>query len=331
VAVDTAGNVYVADTFNYNIRKINSAGMVTTLAGKAGFIGSADGTGSAARFKFPKGVAADASGNVYVADTENCSIRKITSAGVVTTLAGSPEIEGSADGTGSAARFRYPSGVAVDTNGNVYVADSGNAVIRRITATGVVTTLSESDGSPAQLYYPCGVAVDASGNVYVAETSANRVRFGAPISLTSNQAWLQAYFGTTSGTGSAAPTLDANKNGIPNILEYALGGDPVGNSTGTGILPRGGIDQTAGCLVLDFTRYTDRNDITLTVQAASSVAGPWIDLARSVNGNTFSVITPGALVSEMGVGTSRSVSVCDIHQMTDPANPKRFMRLVVNQ
>jgi hypothetical protein len=211
------------------------------------------------------------------------------------------------------------------------VADFGNSAIRRITATGVVTTLTGSNGSPAQFYDPRGVAVDASGNVYVADTSANRVRLATPITLTSNQAWLQTYFGTTSGTGTAAPTFDANENGIPNILEYALGGDPVGNSTGTGILPKGGIDQTAGCLVLDFTRYTDRNDITLTVQAAGSCAGPWIDLARSINGNTFSVITQGAVVSEIGVGTTRSVSVCDIHQTTDPAHPKRFMRLVVSQ
>src|SRR5258708_4857856 len=96
----------------------------TTLAGQA-LIGSADGTGSAARFNYPSGVATDSSGNVYVADAVNQTIRKITPAGVVTTLAGLAGITGSADGTGSAARFFYPFGVATDSAGNVYVADSG--------------------------------------------------------------------------------------------------------------------------------------------------------------------------------------------------------------
>ena len=124
MAVDSSGNVYVADTGNDTIRKITPAGVVTTLAGSAGNVGSADGTGSAARFYYPLGVAVDSSGNVYVADTDNYTIRQITPAGVVTTLAGLAGNSGSADGTGSAARFYYPSGVAVDSTGNVYVADS---------------------------------------------------------------------------------------------------------------------------------------------------------------------------------------------------------------
>src|SRR6266581_5072188 len=102
----------------------------TTLAGQAS-IGSADGTGSAARFDYPWGMATDSSGNVYVADTYNYTIRKITPAGVVTTLAGLAGSSGSADGTGSAARFNRPSGVATDSSGNVYVADYGNSTIRR--------------------------------------------------------------------------------------------------------------------------------------------------------------------------------------------------------
>src|SRR6266852_3937063 len=110
VATDSSGNVYVADIFNNTIRKITPAGVVTTLAGLAGSGGSADGTGSAARFYLPYGVATDSSGNVYVADTSNNTIRKITPAGVVTTLAGLAGVTGSADGTGSAARCYNPSG-----------------------------------------------------------------------------------------------------------------------------------------------------------------------------------------------------------------------------
>ena len=142
VAVDSTGNVYVADNGNDTIRKVTPAGVVTTLAGLAGSSGSADGTGSAARFYGPSGVAVDSAGNVYVADTGNYTIRKVTPAGVVTTLAGLAGTEGSADGTGSAARFSYPSGVAVDSAGNVYVADTGNNTIRKVTPAGVVTTLA---------------------------------------------------------------------------------------------------------------------------------------------------------------------------------------------
>ena len=96
---------------------VQAAVVVTTLAGSAGFDGSADGTGSAARFTFPRSVAVDSSGNVYVADTYNHTIRKVTPGGVVTTLAGSAGVVGSADGTGSAARFNQPGGVAVDSSG----------------------------------------------------------------------------------------------------------------------------------------------------------------------------------------------------------------------
>src|SRR5206468_2486279 len=136
VATDTSGNVYVADTDNNTIRKITPARKSATQAGQAGSFGSADGTGSAARFNHPWGVATDSSGNVYVADIDNHTIRKITPAGVVTALAGLavyPGSPGSADGTGSAARFKYPSGVATDTSGNVYVADLYNHTIRKIT------------------------------------------------------------------------------------------------------------------------------------------------------------------------------------------------------
>ena len=148
--MDGSGNVYVADTGNNTIRKITPAGVVSTLAGMAGSSGSADGTGSAARFYYPFGVAVDGSGNVYVADTYNNTIRKITPAGVVSTLAGTAGSSGSADGTGSAAQFYYPCGVAVDGSGNVYVADTDNYTIRKITPAGVVSTLAGLAGKFGQ-------------------------------------------------------------------------------------------------------------------------------------------------------------------------------------
>jgi sugar lactone lactonase YvrE len=209
VAVDASGIVYVADQNNNKIRKINPAGVVTTLAGSGG-TGSADGTGTAASFNAPTGVAADASGNVYVADYSNNKIRKINSAGVVTTLAGSGGL-GSTDGTGTAASFYHPYGVAVDASGNVYVADEGNQKIRKIDSAGVVTTLAGSgnygstDGtsSAASFDNPSGVAVDASGNVYVADSGNNKIRKISSAGIVTTLAGGNGY-GSTDGTGAAA-------------------------------------------------------------------------------------------------------------------------------
>ena len=147
VAVDGAGTLYVAEYGSHAIRKLTPGGAVTLLAGSPGNPGSTDGIGSAARFNHPAGLAVDSSGNVYVADQGNETIRKITPAGVVTTLAGTAGAQGSDDGTGALARFFNPQGVAVDTAGMVYVADQGNDTIRKITPTGVVTTLAGTAGA----------------------------------------------------------------------------------------------------------------------------------------------------------------------------------------
>jgi hypothetical protein len=174
VAVDIFGNVFVADTYNHTIRKIDASGVVTTLAGAAGVEGSDDGTGSAARFKYPYSVAVDGSGNLYVADSGNHAIRRITSAGVVSTLAGMPGVEGSVSGAGRAAQFRYPVGVALDASGNLYVGDHGNRTLRKITKAGDVSNLAGAprltggtDGTrgAARFNSPGAVASDATGNL----------------------------------------------------------------------------------------------------------------------------------------------------------------------
>ena len=231
IALDAAGNLYVADSLNDTIRKITPAGVVTTLAGTAGASGSADGTGSAARFLYPYGMAVDAAGNVYVADLNNDTIRKITPAGVVTTLAGMARAFGSTDGTGSAARFSNPSGVAVDAGGNVYVADAGNDTLREITPGGVVTTLAgtpgasgsaDGQGSAAQFYAPGGVAVDSAGNLYVADTSNCTIRKGTSIfpMIETPPSSLSVFFGSTAAfsvgaSGSATLSYQWQLNGVP--------------------------------------------------------------------------------------------------------------------
>jgi len=213
VAVDGAGNVYVADENNSTVRKVTPGGMVTTLAGLAGGPGSADGTESAARFNRPLGVAVDSAGNVYVADCANDTIRKVTPAGGVTTLAGLAGAQGSADGTGSAARFYSPGGVAVDSTGNVYVADSYNHAIRKITPAGGVTTLAglagiagfaDGLGSAARFYVPASVAVDPAGNVYVADQFNQSIRKISPAGLVATLAGQVENAGSADGVGRAA-------------------------------------------------------------------------------------------------------------------------------
>lgn len=209
VAVDGAGNVYVADANNHKIRKITPGCVVTTFAG-SGAQGSADGTATAASFNSPFGVAVEGGGTVYVADTFNNKIRKITPGGVVTTLAGSG-VPGNEDGTGTVASFTHPSSVAVDGSGNVYVADFGANKIRKITSGGVVTTFAGSGGqgsadgagAAASFYFPSGVALDGGGNVYVADYYNNKIRKISPGGVVTTLAGSGAQ-GSADGTGTAA-------------------------------------------------------------------------------------------------------------------------------
>ena len=169
LALDKAGNVYVADYRNNTIRKVTSAGAVVTLAGLASSAGSADGVGDDARFYWPAAVAVDDTGNVYVADTGNNTIRKITSAGEVTTVAGLAGVPGGADGVAGNARFNKPQGITVDDAGNLYVADSNNNSIRQITPAGVVRTIAGSTNFDSVF----AITLNNSSNIYVLNSLAN--------------------------------------------------------------------------------------------------------------------------------------------------------------
>jgi serine/threonine protein kinase, bacterial len=221
VAVDSSGNVYVAEYGNNDIRKITPEGVVTLFAGSSSATaGHADGTGSAASFWNPTGVAVDSSGNVYVADESNNEIRMITPAGVVTTFAGSTTA-GNSNGTGTAASFSAPNGIAIDSSGNLWVTDSLNNEIRKITTPGAVVTTACGNGTAgmtngsscasAEFHTPTAIAVDtSSGNLFVADTGNNQIR---EITISTNTVSLFAgsptgASGSNNATGSAA-TFDA--------------------------------------------------------------------------------------------------------------------------
>ena len=198
VAVDETGSLYIVDTWNHRIRKVDSAGIVTTVAGSGttgesggGFSGDG-GPAVEAQLRFPGGAALDGSGSLYIVDTWNHRIRKVDSAGIMTTIAGSGTTGEGGGGFGGdggpavEARLRYPYGVTVDETGNLYIADARNHRIRKVDSAGIVTTIAGSgtegyggDGGPAvraQLSHPQGVALDGSGNLYIADAWNHRIR-----------------------------------------------------------------------------------------------------------------------------------------------------------
>ena len=189
ITVDPSGNVYTAEFGGHVVRKITPGGTVTTLAGSPATAGYADGTGTSARFNSMLGIVVDSSGNLFVTDSVNRVIRKITPAGVVTTFAGTPGVVGFVDGPGATAKFARPAGIAIDAWDYLYVTDADNGAVRRISPSGVVETLAgagalatvtNGTGPAARFYYPAGIAVDPLRNIYVVEVEAHVLRKGSP-------------------------------------------------------------------------------------------------------------------------------------------------------
>lgn len=242
-AVDSAGVLYIADQYNHTIRKVTTAGVVTTLAGLAGASGHVDGVGAAARFASPTGIAVDAAGNVYVSDSASFTIRKIDPAGSVSTIAGTAYSSGSSDGPGASALFWVPLAVATDATGNVYVSDTLNRTIRKITQAGVVSTLAgtagmsgtiDAAGPAARFEEPLGLAADAAGNLYVADS--NNIRKITPAgAVTSVASYNRSMRGVTliSQFQLAVTTAGYNVIGInfASPLQYNFTGflQPVDN------------------------------------------------------------------------------------------------------
>jgi sugar lactone lactonase YvrE len=226
VAVDAAGNIYVADS-SPTIRRITPQGVVTTLAGTANGVGTQDGTGSAARFNFPAGITIDPNGNMFVADTNNHTIRKITPGGVVTTFAGLGGVAGDQDGTGSQARFDSPWDVVSDSRGNLYVADTFNNKIRMIEPSGVVTTFAGSGafgdddgiGTGASFIYPISITVDAARNLYVSDWGNDTIR-----KITQG-----GVVTTVAGSSLAAESADGIGSAARFNSPYGIVSDAAGN------------------------------------------------------------------------------------------------------
>lgn len=303
IAVDIGGNVYVADTFDCDIRKITPAGVVTTLAGTGGS-GYADGTGTAAVFNAPQGIAVDTVGNVFVADTYNGVIRKITPAGLVSTIAGAAGAFGSSDGIGVAARFGKPTALVLDSGGNIYVTDAGFNTVRKITASGMVSTLAGTPGvtgaddglgGAATFNDPTGIAVDRQGNVFVEDTGNNTIRVITPAGLVSTFAGKTAVTGQADGVGAGAsfdgPTSVAS-DGAGNVYVADTVNNVIRRITSAGIVTT--FAGTAG--------VTGHADGTASAASFKGLAGIATDMAGNVyvsdsGNNAIRMITPAGVVS----------------------------------
>jgi sugar lactone lactonase YvrE len=188
LALDGAGNLFIPDSGNHTIRKLVLAtGAVTTVAGLANMSGSADGIGTAARFRYPGAAFFDGAGNLFISEVQNHTVRKLSLAtGEVTTLCGSPRMSGSADGIGNLARFFEPRGVALDGRGNLFIADSENDTLRKLDlSSGMVTTplgatpktgVVDGTGAAARFFLPRAAVADGAGNLYVADTQNYTIR-----------------------------------------------------------------------------------------------------------------------------------------------------------
>ena len=263
MAVDGFGNLYIADTENHRIRRVNPSGIITTVAGtgETGFSGD-NGPAVRARLYYPRGVAVDAAGNLFIGDAYNHRIRRVDPSGIITTIVGTGEPGFSGDGGPAvAAQLLGPQGVAADGAGNLYVADSVNFRIRRVDPSGMIITIAgtgkqgySGDGGPAtgaRLNVPEGVAVDAAGNLFIGDAYNHRIRRVDPSGTITTIAGTgkQGYSGDGGPaiaariSGPSGLTVDGNGNLYFSGSERVRKIDPSGSITtivGSGVSGAGG-------------------------------------------------------------------------------------------
>lgn len=255
IAVDKNGNVYTTEYGSSIVRKITPDGIVSTLAGKDNALGFADGISNEARFNRPHGIAVDKFLNVYVADMKNCTIRKISPNGKVETVAGVPEVKGSSDGQSLKATFNQPEGIAVNSKGYIYVADTYNFIIREISTDGNVKTIAgkagiagSADGKTVQSRFnmPIGIAIDGTDYIYVVDADYDgnmpgncTIRKINPKGVVTTLAGITGQTGCTDGKGSLATFnrpvgITVSKEGIIYIADTE--GDIIRKITADGIV-----------------------------------------------------------------------------------------------
>ncbi|HYM74610.1 MAG TPA: choice-of-anchor D domain-containing protein [Candidatus Dormibacteraeota bacterium] len=355
IASDSSGNVYIDDSHNYMVRElVNSTGLVNFFAGNGTYGYTGDGgAATSAEMTNIEGVAKDSSGNVYIADTDNCLVRKVNTAGTISVFAGlvvsgSPRCGYSGDGGAATnAELYYPFAVKVDSKNNVYIADQYNHVVRKVTS-GTITTIAgiggeygfSGDGGPAtsaQLYYPADIAVDPAGNVFIADTSNCRIREVSAatgnISTVAGFGYLGSNCGFT-GDGIAVSSglydpqgiaVDANDNLFiadsynnrvrwvsPNGIMTTVGGNGTSGYTGDGgaataaelSVPSGiALDSSGNILVSDYNNFRVR---TITVFPAVSTSTGSMSFGLTAVGSTSSPLT--MIVSAYGPVTISNIS-----------------------
>jgi RHS repeat-associated protein len=340
VAVDAAGSIFIADG-NHCIRKVDASGIITTVAGTGTWGYSGDGGPAAeAQLGWPRGVAMDTAGSIFIADSGNDRIRKVDASGIITTVAGTGTWGYSGDGDpATEAQLKSPRGVAMDTAGNIFIADSSNQCIRKVDASGIITTVAgtgtgsyRGDGGPATeawLYYPHGVAVDAAGNIFIADKWNQRIRKvdasgiittvagtgtwgyrgdGGP----ATEAWLYYPHGVAVDAAGSIFIADGNhcirKVGAPSVFAgvMAAGDIPFAEENGLGhIMSSAGlhkstIDLDTGITMYEFGYDQDDNLVSITDRF-----GNQITIDRDGGGIPTAITSPDGITTMLTIDADK--------------------------